>query len=248
MAKTRTREDKNGMLQFYTGNRKATKEEIKSFIKTNYEITPKEKLSKEYSQYLGRVKGGHSRQKQAIRDDSGTFLTKDAQNALILALKRDMGINVPKIMEGSNIDSYDDIKKKNPKLAEDIERIKTTGAERSHNKGTAAKKIMEFTGKVFINGKEVSKETAARRINSTFSKLKRQFGNIDASVKFRYKGTKELRINLPTDGQIKSKGDSISEFLFSPISERGDFEQEEDEEGRISTNYDWLNDWQIYGS
>lgn len=222
MAKTRSKEDKNGNLQFFTGRKKATKEEVKQFIKTNYEIIPKSKLSKEDAAYLGRVSGGHNRQKAALRSDSGTFIPQDLQKQLI----KQMGVDIEKIREGKGFESYDQLFQGNDRLAKDFKRIQSTGIERSHNKTTAAKKVKEFTGKIFINGKEVTNENAARRVNSTMNKIKRHFGNIDASVKFRYKGTKELRINLPTDSQIGAFDDP-REFL---------------------ENYDDGDDWEIYGS
>jgi hypothetical protein len=220
--KTRTKVGKDGLLQFYTGRKKATDTEIKQFIKKNYEITPKEKLPKEYSQYLGRVKGGHNRQKQALRNEEGTFMPQDLQKQLV----KQMGVDIEKIKEGRGFDSYDKLFKDLPNIQKQFERIQSTGIERSHNKSTAAKKAMEFTGKIFINGKEVTGKNAAKRLNSTFNKLKRQFGNIDASVKFRYKGTKELRINIPTDSIINEYDDS-NEFL---------------------ENYEHGEDWEIYGS
>jgi hypothetical protein len=246
--KTRTKVGKDGLLQFYTGRKKATDTEIKQFIKKNYEITPKEKLPKYYSQYLGRVKGGHNRQAKALRTEAGVFMTKEMQAQIV----KQTGIDVVKLSEKRGFKTVDELLKNDLITKIQYDEAIGAGIEKSFNKTTAAAKVIEFEeklgGKIFINGKQVTAKNAALRLNRTFNKLKRQFGNLEASVKFRYKGRKELRINLPTDGQIENSGDDISEFLFKDISERGDLETETDAQGNISTNYDWLNDWEIYGS
>jgi len=246
--KVRT-ELKDGKYVFLYGKKKAKPEQVKEFIKKNYMNIVKEKVKeKEYSQYLGRVKGGHNRQAKAVRTETGVFMTKEMQAQIV----KQTGIDVVKLSEKRGFKTVDELLKSDLITKHEYDEAIGAGIEKSFNKTLAAEKVIEFGeklgGKIFINGKEVTAKNAALRLNRTFNKLKRQFGNLEASVKFRYKGRKELRINLPTDGQIENAGDDISKFLFSDISKRGDFEQETDEEGNISTNYDWLDDWQIYGS
>ncbi len=214
---------KNGKYVFHTGKKKATESEVKQYLKINHELKfSKAELDTQYSRYLGAVRGGHKRADNSLRDAEGSFIPKDLQEQLV----KQLGIDIEKVREGKGFESYDKMFANHPAIKKQFDRIQQTGIERTHNKSTAAKKIQEFKGKIFINGKEVSNETAARRVNSTMNKLKRAFGSIDSSVKFRYKGVKELRINLPTQSVI-DESDGIQEFL---------------------ENYEYGDDWEIYGS
>jgi len=230
---TRSQKQKDGSIKFYTGRKKATQDEVKAFIKVNYLVINPDTVTAEQRRYLGAVKGGKKRQENALRSDAGSFIDKKTQAQLIEL----MGINIEAVKDGIGYGSYDEMFKDRPDIVEKFDKVKGEGLTKSRNKGQIRDKIKDFKGKVFINGVETTKENAARRVNTAILTMNRTYGTKDASVKFRYKGIRELNILVPTKGQITAH-DDYGDFLESG---NGTF----DKKGKENT---WGDEWEIYGS
>lgn len=216
---TRT-EKKGDKLAFYTytGKRKvkATDSEIKKFIKDNHELIDKSKLSPEYAKYLGAVKGGHKRSSNTLRTDTGTLMSSKQQEQLIKLYERatNSGVVNIDIKKVAQLKGYEDIVPyliDNPTAKKDIDKAISIGVTISKNSTTAPKAIRNFEGKIFVNGKEITQLGAVRKVNAVFKELRRQFGKLDASTVFRYKGVKELHINTPPLELIR-ESKSIKDF------------------------------------
>ncbi len=195
MAKTRSKLLKDGKLHFYTGNKKATEKEAKQFINTNYKLVSPDKLDKDLKTYLGRVKGGKARYENSLTDKSGKYLPTATQKR---AFKL---IDIEKIKEAKGLHTIRDVFRETPELQKQFDKIiNQTGVYVSYNTHQMFDKIKDYKGKtILINGKEVSKNNARKRLRDFASKTKRLYGAQDASLKFTYIGVDKLSIDLPTE-------------------------------------------------
>lgn len=185
-------------LRFYDGRKRATDKQVKEEIKANWQHLSKDHLSKEDAAYLGRVKGGHKRQQQAVRID-GKYVAKafidNPDNPIQWeAIAQQQGYNNVQQLFNNDKELYE-------KAREDY--YSPNGLSFQYTSDTIQNYVDTFSGKIVINGKPVTKLKALVTIDNIDKAIKRKFGSFFNEYNVSYKhGYTELHIELPNKAQI----------------------------------------------
>ena len=216
-AQTHTKKLKNGTLQFYTGNRKATPQEKKAYLRQNIDskvnLFNPETLNKEDRALYGRIKGGVNRAAKAA-----TFHGKFLPDNITEKALKDLKIDFKNILREKGYDTNEIGKlfKDLPNLKNAFDNLISRGLEKWCNENTIEDTINDFSGKIVVNGKEVSKTSAINKVNRLINRLHRNLPLYYPGIEIQVFNVNlsELRLNIPSD-------DELSEiFSFEP--EEGD--------------------------
>lgn len=202
---------KDGSYGFYDGRKKATTEQIKGHIKDNYQILDKDKLSKENSTYLGRVKGGKNRAANAITDSTGKMLPTKFKEQV----EKKLGIKLDELARLKGKSSIKELFKDDNELKEKFDKILETGITMWYNSHKAVDKIMKANVKIYtLNGQETTKEEMADYVTDMFINIQNEFSGVDGAIQFTFKGLDELILVLPTKEEIETKEKSELEDSY----------------------------------
>jgi len=191
---------KDGSYGFYDGRKKATTEQVKAHIKDNYLILDKEKLSKENSSYLGRVKGGKNRAASAITDSKGKMLSGKFKQQV----EKQLGVKLDELARLKGKENIKELFKEDKELKKKFDKILQTGITAYYNSHKAVEKVMTANVKTFTyNGEDVSREEMAEKVSDFITNIQREFESVDCSIMFTYKGLDELIIELPDEEEIQ---------------------------------------------
>lgn len=196
--KTRTRPLKDGTLKFLTGNRTATREEIKQFVKKNYAVIPVDKVDAKTRQYIGQVKGGKARSATAAQDKSGKFYSEKYLQKYADDILKNKFIDLNKIKEKKDYKKLGELFKKEPAAVQALKELESeSGLPFWYKQPETRDKIKTFNGDIFIDGKKYAASTALRKLSEFKSRMRRD--NITFSLKFYYVGMSELHFSLDED-------------------------------------------------
>lgn len=197
-------------VRFYDGRKRATENQVKQYIKQNYNKLNQDKLSKDDAAYLGRVKGGHNRQRQAIRID-GKYVNKaffDNPNNPIQWQKLAEQKGYKSVQELFNND-HDLYEKARNNYNSD------NGLPYIYYSENILHYMDTFGGKFFINENpgnyeknnnpaQMTKIKAMAKIDFTDKHLKRQFGAFTNQYDVSYRrGYTALHLNIPFEYTIE---------------------------------------------
>lgn len=204
----RARKLKDGSIQFYDGNKKASKEQAKKYIKENTSIIPAKDLKDpELRQYAGRVKGGVNRAKNALTDKGGKFLNADLQKKVI----RKLGVDIEALKKAKNVDSVRELFAEK-KLKERFNKLLDTGIVAWLDSRAAIAKFDEYTDKEIVwNGKQIRPTQAAKRIHDLFRSARRNLDAVDVAFKLTFVGLNKVVVNLPHPTELEEY-DSAEDF------------------------------------
>jgi hypothetical protein len=190
---------KDGSYGFYDGRKKATTEQVKAHIKDNYQILDREKLSKENSSYLGRVKGGKNRAASAITDSKGKMLSGKFKQQV----EKKLGVKLDELARLKGKDSIKELFKEEKVIKDRFDKILETGITMWYNSHKAVDKIMSANVKTYtLNGEEVTKEEMADFVSDFFINIQNAFNGVDCAIQFTFKGLNELALDLPEEDEI----------------------------------------------
>lgn len=224
MAQTRTKKLKDGTIQFYTGNKKATQDEIKTFVKqTGWQTINPDTVTPEIRRYIGAVKGGKNRAATSLVNSKGQYLPGYIQQA---ALKQ-MGIDLEKLKEQNNLPAIRDIFRNDKNLQNRFDKIVNgTGTQLWYDDTKIIDKIDSFNGKILFNDGngfvEKDKWEVVAEVNKYIKKMRRKYKLYypGISIPLRYTGLKQLKISLD----------------FEPLELTPDERKELQEEGSYESN------------
>lgn len=197
----RTRKLKDGTIAFYDGNKKATEKQAKQFIKENTSLIDKDTLKDVgLRKYYGAVKGGQNRAKNALYDvKTGRMLSGSIQEKAI----KNLGIDLERLSELKGVNNIRDLFKNAPEIKKRFDKLQDTGISYWYAADKVKGKLETYTGSIFINGKEYDAKNGWKKVRDTLSAIKREVGNIDAAIEFKYKGMNRLDIKLPSKSEIE---------------------------------------------
>ena len=195
-------------VRFYFGNKRATEEQKRSYIKSNFADIDRSQLSKEDNAYYGRVLGGKKRAEEAVRID-GKFIYLEF-------IKKN---NFERLAHAKGYKNDKELLEKEPAL---YKRAKETynsefGLEYSYNSETIIPAIETFVGDIFLRagereGSEISKLRALEKIDHIDKQLKRKFGCFLVIYYVKYIKSSLLKVWIPTDYFIGQCDGDAEEF------------------------------------
>lgn len=223
----RSRVGKDGTYHIYDGNKKATIEQEKEWIRDNakHSLINEELLSKQQRSYYGKVKGGINRAGNSLyNEDTGKFLTAKQQKQVLGKL----GINLADIMEKKGYKTLRELIANEPLANKKITGIMYyTKFQNWYNSHTVVDTVDSFSGEVFnINGQSLNRHQASKLVNKTIKAARNHFGATDCIVRFVFTGIKELTLTIPTNDVI----------------------QDYDEDGYVEFNQDWKDNMIVFVS
>ena len=207
-------------VHFFNGRKKATEQEKRIFLKSNFENINPDALSKDDRAYYGRIAGGKSRSQQAVRIDgkfvNNEFIDRGGYTRIAIAKGYD---NARQLFEHDKPTYY---------AAKKIF-LSKNGLSYKYHSENVIQQIDRYKGKIFINGKEYSKIKAIEKIDNTDKAIKRNYESFFNEYWVRLKkGGTEMHFNLPSVNKInktdiedlleeleKSKENSL-EIITSP--------------------------------
>ncbi len=190
---------KSGKQQAYIGRRKATDEEYKQYVKDNYKVVDRNVLPDNVREYFDRAKGGLIRRDNAITDNKGRLLSDKFKKQV----EKQLGVNLDKIKELKQLDRVSDVFK-DKSIKKRFDDLLTVGIDHYYNSHKLVDKINEANVKKFIvNGKEVTRDQASKKVSDVIFAVKRAFDNVDMDLSIKFVGVDTMIINLPTKAQIK---------------------------------------------
>jgi hypothetical protein len=205
----RARKLKDGSISFFNGNRKATTEEAKNYIKESTKAGLKvadtsQIKDPELRQYAGRVKGGVNRSKNALTDKEGKFLNADLQKKVI----KKLGVDIEALKKAKDVDNIRDLFK-DEKLKKGFNKLLDTGIVAWVDSRDAISKFDEYTDKEIIwNGEKIRPTQAAHRIHSLFRAARRNLDAVDVAFKITYVGLDKVIVNLPHPTDVEEYDDA----------------------------------------
>jgi len=187
---------------YYDGRRKASPEQVRTFIKSNYNNLDASQLNKEDRSYYNKIKAGKARSANAVRIE-GRYLQNDFK-------KKE---NFKGLAEARGFRTIDELFKNDPVLFEAAKKLYTkTGLPNAYDSNHIQDKIQSFTGKILLNGKKVSNLEAIGKVEEIDKYLKRKFKAYNVIYTIRYtRGGRELQIKIPTKKDIR-ESNSIEEL------------------------------------
>lgn len=196
MGKFKTRTLKSGKFQIYDAKtgRVATKEQRKEYLRLNIDLLPKS-LSPQDKRTAAAIKGGLSRSKGALSDKSGKFLSKKMEERV----NKLMGGKLDAVIKAKGAKDLKDALKKDANFRDNFFNIlDKTESEFWFNSNQYQSQLNDFPGKIFINGKEVTKVEAMKAFADIQAAAAQNYKKgFDFASKFKFKGLREINITLP---------------------------------------------------
>jgi hypothetical protein len=186
-------------IRFYNGRKKATQDEIRAEIKANAEKIDPNQLGKEERSYLQKVLAGKARAAKGVKID-GKYV-----NPLFLD---ESPVDFRKMAQDEGFKSPEELLRKS-KVAQQIAKQiyeNPEGLKSEINGFDLIGDIDNWGGRIFINGKEVSKKQAIQQTDSINSLMLQRFEGFTNKFNIEYrKGFTELHITLPTEEEVSNK-------------------------------------------
>lgn len=204
MGKYFTKVLKSGKFQVYDSKTKkvVTPEGRKDYFRLNIDAgLPMDKLSKEDKRFINGYKGGKKRAANSLTDQSGKFLSKRME----MRVNKMMGGDLQKVFDKLGAKDLKEAIKKAPKFREKFFKLlEKTQDEFSFNSNQYQAEIGDFPGKIFVNGKEVTKIELFKMVADLQAAAAQTYSSgFDFSIRLKYKGIKRADITLPTVEEVE---------------------------------------------
>jgi hypothetical protein len=193
-------------VRFYSGRRKATKEELKAAMRADLDQFNPDYLTAQDRQLLGRIKGGLTRSSQAVRIQ-GEFVSKrflkerkfdDMAKAKGYNTTKSMFDHEPQIFENANrqYQSKDGLKVGEVTNQELVKLIDT------------------FSGRIFVSGEEKDKMSAIFEVQNFFSYCVREMEAYLVQFDVTYRKGNQMHFSIPSydEGKPEDAEKSINEW------------------------------------
>ena len=205
----KSRQLKNGQIRFYDGNKKASKNQRKEYLR---DVVSGKKVdiilsgTARGASLLGAVKGGIKR--SGAQRINGQFIEGKIQRGA----KR-LGLDLDVLIKGNNVKNLKELFKKKPDLEKAINKILSgVGLPQWFNPDKVLDIISDYPGKnILVNGKKETKNHAKSLVKKMENAIKLQFNPVQSAQKITFIGVDTLSIELPEYSQFVGL-ETIAEF------------------------------------